>query len=90
MLNKRAMDLMYNEMILEVGRGIADYFSGTALEKISKTMATDSVQIVKALPFNKDRFDLFSIPLSGRFKGKGMVMALQPLVNGHSVHKESA
>ena len=81
MLNKKAMDLMYNGMILEVGRCIADYFSGIDLQKITETITTDSTRILKELPFENDYFDIFSIPLSGKFKGKGIVLALQPIMN---------
>ena len=78
MLNKKAMDLVMNEMSLEVGKQISDYFTGQTLEKMTHTMDTGTIHIIEKTPFTDHIFDIFCTPLSGIFKGKGIVLTLKP------------
>lgn len=78
MLNKQAMELMYNKMGLEVGKRISNYFLGETLEQVIHTLETNTIHILEKVSFTEHVFDIFCTPLSGRFKGKGIVLTLRP------------
>lgn len=79
MLNKKAMSLRRNEKDFEVGKSILEYFAGETIKKIVNTHENDSTYIPDVARFSEDSYDIFCTPLSGRFQGKGIVLALRPV-----------
>ena len=79
MLNNKAMRLSYNQISMEVGREISDYFSNEVKEKITDTINTNTIHAIKEYRFSEETYSIYSGPLSGKFQGKGIVMVLKPV-----------
>ncbi len=62
---------------IEIGKGLSDYFSAEVENKISSALTTDSLETLKQYKILGGTFDIDFVPLSGKFRGKGVIMTLR-------------
>ena len=61
---------------IELGKNIKNYFSCDIVKELEKVMETETPLVIKGTPLSGIKYDADLIPLSGRFRGKGVVMTL--------------
>jgi response regulator RpfG family c-di-GMP phosphodiesterase len=76
LINRKAETLTLNNKNVEVGKKIGDFFSDDILEKITYALTAGTPQAFGAYRFSGATYDLNFIPLSGRFRGKGVVLTI--------------
>ena len=76
LINRNMEALLFNNESIEIGRKLSDYFSNDVEEKIIGALNEDSCSILTGYQISKKTYDLTFTPLSGRFRGKGVVMTL--------------
>jgi len=75
-------DLTNNGKGIELGKNLLDYFSSDVEEKVTTALEINTPQAFKNGQLAGASYDMDCIPLSGRFRGKGVVLVLIPLVAG--------
>jgi response regulator RpfG family c-di-GMP phosphodiesterase len=78
LINRMAETLPLNNQNIEIGKRIIDFFSSDVEEKIARVIEAGTCHTIKKYRFIEETCDLNFIPLSGRFRGKGIVMTLTP------------
>ena len=78
-INSAVEILSFDNGSVEVGRSVSEFFSSDVEEKISGVLAAGTGDTVKGYRCSEKTYDLDFIPLSGRFRGKGVVMTLTPV-----------
>jgi len=78
--NSKAQALSFNNGSIEIGKSLSEFFSSDVKEKIAGVLSTDTGDAFNGYMFSEATYDLDFVPLSGRFRGKGVVMALKPVV----------
>ena len=78
LINSKAQSLSINNMGIEIGKRLSDYFSHDVEEKIAATFTGNRCGTWKGYQLSGGTFDMDYIPLSGRFRGKGVVLSLTP------------
>jgi response regulator RpfG family c-di-GMP phosphodiesterase len=78
LINRRVETLSPNNHNIEIGRKLTDFFSSDVENKIAGVLTTDTSDSLSEYRISKTAYDLNFIPLSGRFRGKGVVMTLKP------------
>lgn len=82
MINQEAQALSDNGKGIELGKNLLDYFSSDVEEKVTTALEINTPQAFKNGQLAGVSYDMDCIPLSGRFRGKGVVLVLNPLVAG--------
>lgn len=77
LMNQAAHDL--SSRGVQMGGELGDCFSPDVQEKVSAVLATNMVQTLNNYQLKEEFYDIDFIPLSGNFKGKGVVMTLKPV-----------
>ena len=80
-INREAKSLSINGDSIEVGKEINEYFSPNAKEKMISTLETNAPQIIKNYKLSKGNSDINFTPLTGRFRGRGVILSLKQLEN---------
>jgi len=80
-INREAKSLSINGDSIEVGKEINEYFSPNAKEKMISTLETNAPQIIKNYKLSKGNYDINFTPLTGRFRGRGVILSLKQLEN---------
>ncbi|GAG25470.1 unnamed protein product, partial [marine sediment metagenome] len=80
-INREAESLSINGNDIEIGREINDYFSPKVKEKIISTFQTNTTQTIKDYQISGIAYDIDVTPLSGRFRGKGVILSLRQVEN---------
>ncbi len=75
--NKETMALSFNGASIEVGRSLSDYFSKEVEEKVTEVLTSDASCLIKGYRLSQATYNIDLIPLSGRFRGKGIILALK-------------
>lgn len=78
LINRKVEALSLNNKKIEIGKKLTDFFSSDVEEKISGVLNADTVDTFPEYRISDTTYDLNFIPLSGRFRGKGVVMTLKP------------
>jgi response regulator RpfG family c-di-GMP phosphodiesterase len=78
LINRKAEALSLNQKNIGVGKRISDFFSGDVEEKIARVLTADNCDTLAGYRISDATYDLNFIPLSGRFRGKGIVMTIAP------------
>jgi len=78
MINSKAQALSVKEGNIEVGKRISDYLSHEVEEKIANVFNTNTPDTYEKYRLGGEVRDVDFIPLSGRFRGKGVVLTLNP------------
>ena len=81
LINNQAINLSFNNGSVEVGKRLSELFSSDVEEKIAGVLAADSCDTLNGYRGSEAAYDLDFIPLSGRFRGKGVVMTLIAVAN---------
>jgi len=76
-INREAGSLSINGNDIEIGREVSDYFSPKVKEKIISTLQTNTIQTIKGCHVSEITYDIDVMPLSGRFRGKGVILSLK-------------
>ena len=79
--NGKAEKLLFDNGTVELGRGVSEFFSSDVEEQIADALTTGTGDTIKGYRHQGAAYDLGIIPLSGRFRGKGVVMTLSPIAN---------
>jgi response regulator RpfG family c-di-GMP phosphodiesterase len=79
LINRKAETLsLNNNKHIEIGKRLTDFFSSDVEEKIAGVLTADSRSTLAEYRISDATYNLDFIPLSGRFRGKGVVMTLSP------------
>jgi response regulator RpfG family c-di-GMP phosphodiesterase len=78
LINRKVEKLSLNNNNIEVGKKLADFFSSDVEEKITNVLTAGTYDTLAGYRISEVTYDLSFIPLSGRFRGKGVVMTLKP------------
>ncbi len=74
--------LLDNNKHIEIGKKLTDFFSSEVEEKIAGVLTADTCKTLSKYRITDATYDLDFIPISGRFRGKGVVMTLSPSNSG--------
>ncbi len=77
MINRETQALTFNSKSVELGKRLLDYFSSDVEEKIGEVMACATALTLEDYNLTGTPYHIDLIPLSGRYRGKGIVMALK-------------
>jgi response regulator RpfG family c-di-GMP phosphodiesterase len=75
--NKETMALSLKGDSIEVGKDLSDYFSKGVKEKVTEVLQSDKSCLIEGYRLSETTCDIDLIPLSGRFRGKGIILALK-------------
>lgn len=75
--NKKTVTLSFNGGSIEVGRSLSDYFSKEVEEKMTEVLTSDASCLIKGYRLSEATYDINLIPLSGRFRGKGLILTFK-------------
>lgn len=78
MINRKVETLSPNNHNIEIGRKLSEFFSSDVEKKIADVLTADTSDSIAGYRISKTPYDLNFIPLSGRFRGQGVVMTLKP------------
>ncbi len=70
--------LLDNNKHIEIGKKLTDFFSSEVEEKIEGVLTADTCKTLSKYRISDATYVLDFIPISGRFRGKGVVMTLSP------------
>ena len=76
--NEKAQTLSYNGRAIEIGGEIIDYFSTDIQERVASALESERTQTLEGGLLPDGAYDIDVTPLSGRFRGKGVIMTLRP------------
>lgn len=79
--NKETMALSFNGGSIEVGRSLSYYLSKEVEEKITEVLTSDASCLIEGYRLSEATCDINLIPLSGRFRGKGLILTFFPCGN---------
>ncbi len=81
LINKKTMALSFNSGSIEVGRSLSDYFSKEVGKKVTEVLTSDAPCLIEGYRLSEATCDINLIPLSGRFRGKGLILTVYPCSN---------
>lgn len=76
--NEKAQTLSYNGQAIQIGGELSDYFSTDIQERVISALEADKTQTLEGGLLPDGAYDIDVTPLSGRFRGKGVIMTLRP------------
>jgi YesN/AraC family two-component response regulator len=76
--NKETMGLSFNGDSIRVGSNLSDYFSKAVGKKVTEVLTSDAPCSIKGYRLSETTCDIDLIPLSGRFRGKGLILTFFP------------
>jgi YesN/AraC family two-component response regulator len=80
-INKETMGLSFDGSNIEVGRSLTDYFSEQVKERVTEVFESDASCSINGYRLPQKTCDIDLNPLSGRFRGKGLILTLFPCDN---------
>ncbi len=80
LVNRMARELSFNGQKIALGLMASDYFPEAVEKNIRTAISHQTIQYIKECDLAGNRFRIGFIPLSGRFRGKGMVMAMERIM----------
>ena len=82
MVNQEVQALSDNGKGIKLGKNFLDYFSPDVEARVTTALETSTPQVFRDCQLAGASYDMNCIPLSGRFRGKGVVLVLNPLAAG--------
>jgi YesN/AraC family two-component response regulator len=76
LINQEAQALSFNGKSIEIGEELVHYFSPDAEEKMAGVIAANTIQTLKGYRLSGDAYDIHLTPLSGKLRGKGIILTL--------------
>jgi response regulator RpfG family c-di-GMP phosphodiesterase len=77
LINREAQILSCSAHGIQIGKGLADYFSTDVQEQVTGVLATNTPETVKGYRLSNEAYDVDLTPLSGKFRGKGIILMLR-------------
>ena len=77
LINRKAQSLSINNGKMELGKKLFNYFSDDVEERTAAVLTACTEDTLKGYRLEDSICDIDLIPLSGRFRGKGVVLALK-------------
>ncbi len=77
LINRMAQELSFDGQKIDLGTSVSDYFPEAVEKKIRAAISTQVIEYINECDLAGTRFQIGFIPLSGRFRGKGMVMVME-------------
>ena len=87
LINKATQVIVCNNDCVEVGKRVQDYFSNDMAAKITDVLSSNTPLAIKEQSLGGTSYDIDLIPLSGKFRNKGVLMSLRCIPNcdpGHT------
>jgi response regulator RpfG family c-di-GMP phosphodiesterase len=81
LINQEVNSVLGNNKGIEIGKSLSDYFSSDIGEKMTEVLTSNKSQTIQGYRFSERIYDIHLVPLSGRFREKGIIMVLRPKVN---------
>ena len=81
LINQEVNSVLGNNKGIEIGKSLSDYFSSDIGEKMTEVLTSNKSQTIQDYRFSERIYDIDLVPLSGRFREKGIIMVLRPKVN---------
>ena len=78
-INREAQSLPFVKEKIEMGRKLTDYFSTEVEKRVKSVLRSKKSTRLKGYRLSEISFDMNLIPLSGRFKDKGVLLTLVKL-----------
>ncbi|MDY6951780.1 MAG: response regulator [Thermodesulfobacteriota bacterium] len=76
--NQQTQGLSGNGRAVQIGGLLSDYFSSDLEQQVTSALETDEAKTVEEERFCHGSYRVHVAPLSGRFRGRGVVMTLTP------------
>ncbi|MDY6837654.1 MAG: response regulator [Thermodesulfobacteriota bacterium] len=76
--NHKAQGLLYNGQTIAVGKELADCFPIHVQEGVASALDNDNTQTLEGSKLPDRTFTIDATPLSGQFRGKGVILTLRP------------
>jgi response regulator RpfG family c-di-GMP phosphodiesterase len=80
-INREAKSLCMNGNAIEVGKEVNHYFSTGVTEKIVSSLESNATQIIRNYQTSETTYEINATPLTGRFRGKGVILSLKQVEN---------
>lgn len=77
LINREAQILSCSAHGIQIGKGLTDCFSTDVQEQVTRVLATNTPQTVKGYRLSNEAYDVNLTPLSGKFRGKGVILTLR-------------
>ena len=77
LINRQALELPFENGSVGLGKGLLDFFSSDVEERTNQLMSSHRAETIKDYRLSEDLYDIDLTPLSGRFRGKGVVLTLR-------------
>lgn len=77
LLNQEVQSVKTRGRPLEIGRNIHDYFDDGLESIMRRILNSNHKDILTGYDFDGNKYDLDFVPLSGRFKGKGLIIVFR-------------
>lgn len=77
LINREAQILSCSAHGIQIGKGLTDYFSTDVQEQVTGVLASNTPQTVKGYRLSNEAYDVDVVPLSGKFRGKGIILMLR-------------
>ena len=81
LINREAKSLSVNGQAIDIGREISNYFSPNAKEKMISALEKNTTQIIKNYQLSEGNYDINFTPLTGRFRGRGVILSIKQVEN---------
>ncbi len=76
LLNRMSQDLTFKDQRIEIGKNLSNYFSEHVEEKFNQVLSGNTHEKIERYEILGQHYDISLVPLSGKFKGNGVVMIL--------------
>ena len=80
-INREAQSLRMNGNAIEVGKEVNHYFTNHVTERIVSSFESNASQIIRNYQAPEGTYDISATPLTGRFRGKGLILSLKQVKN---------
>lgn len=75
LVNHKSESLPFTQKLIQVGKNFSDYFPNDLVRYLERSLESMIPQAVTNYPLSGNRYTIEFIPLSGRFQGKGILVA---------------
>ena len=85
LINREVQSLLNGNEGIEIGKMLSDYFTSDVEEKMAEALTSNRSQVLKRYRLSDRVYDIDLAPLSGRFRGKGVILALRAVATQRPV-----
>ncbi len=79
LINREAQSLSKSGNGFAIGNRLIDYFSSKIDKKMAEVLTNNLAQTLKGYQLSEEIYDIDLVPLSGDFRGKGVVVTMKPV-----------